>query len=240
MKITVLNGTEKYGVTYKLKEIFLEKFKQNSEITEFYLPKDCPNFCVGCTNCFLKGESTCKDYVYINAIKTALLEADLIVMTSPCYAMHTTGAMKALLDHFCYLWMSHRPERVMFEKRAVIITQCVGAGAKSTAKDIKDSLSWWGISKIGILKDTLFYNIVWNNLPEKKCEKLTTKVRKFANKFSKINYSKRARTTLITKIKFYCSRFIKKQQYKKDASTVDNMYWKEKGWFDINRPWKQK
>lgn len=40
MKITVLNGTEKHGVTYKLKEIFLEKFKQNSEITEFYLPKD--------------------------------------------------------------------------------------------------------------------------------------------------------------------------------------------------------
>jgi len=27
MKITVINGTEKHGVTYKLKELFLENFK---------------------------------------------------------------------------------------------------------------------------------------------------------------------------------------------------------------------
>ena len=53
MKITVINGTEKQGVTYKLKESFLDKLKNPAEITEFYLPKDCPNFCVGCTVCFV-------------------------------------------------------------------------------------------------------------------------------------------------------------------------------------------
>jgi len=46
--------------------------------------------------------------------------------------------------------MSHRPAPEMFKKRAVIITQGVGSGAKSTAKDIKDILSRWGISKIGV------------------------------------------------------------------------------------------
>jgi len=35
MKITVINGTEKHGVTYRLKEIFLQNF-QNAEITEFF------------------------------------------------------------------------------------------------------------------------------------------------------------------------------------------------------------
>ena len=40
MKITVINGTEKHGVTYRLKEIFLENFRTNAEITEYYLPKD--------------------------------------------------------------------------------------------------------------------------------------------------------------------------------------------------------
>ncbi len=49
MRITVINGTEKHGVTYMLKEI--------------------------------------------------------------------------LLDHFGYRWMSHRPAKEMFGKRAVIITQ---------------------------------------------------------------------------------------------------------------------
>lgn len=61
MKITVINGTEKHGVTYRLKEIFLEPFRKKAEITEFYLPKDCPSFCSGCSNCILKGEHTCKD-----------------------------------------------------------------------------------------------------------------------------------------------------------------------------------
>lgn len=44
MKIIVINGTEKHGVTYRLKEIFLEPFREKAEITEFYLPKDCPAF----------------------------------------------------------------------------------------------------------------------------------------------------------------------------------------------------
>ena len=38
MRITVINGTEKHGVTYRLKEIFLAPFREKAEITEFYLP----------------------------------------------------------------------------------------------------------------------------------------------------------------------------------------------------------
>ena len=61
MNITVINGTEKHGVTYRLKEMFLADFSDNANITEYYLPKDCPAFCAGCTNCILKGEQKCKD-----------------------------------------------------------------------------------------------------------------------------------------------------------------------------------
>jgi len=39
MNITVINGTEKYGVTYRLKEMFLTAFKDNANITEYCLPK---------------------------------------------------------------------------------------------------------------------------------------------------------------------------------------------------------
>ena len=130
-------------------------FKGKANITEYYLPADGPNFCTGCTNCFLNGENTCKDADKVSVIEKSLLEADLIVMTSPAYVMHTTGAMKTLLDHFGYRWMPHRPAPEMFSKRAVIITQCLGAGAKSTAKDIKHSLSWWGISEISVIAGSL-------------------------------------------------------------------------------------
>ena len=239
MKITVINGTEKRGVTYKLKEIFLEQFK-SAEIAEYYLPKDCPSFCTGCASCFTKGENSCKDFVYVNAIEKSLIEADLIVMISPAYVMHVTGAMKALLDHFAYRWMPHRPAPEMFGKRAVIITQCVGAGAKSSAQDIKHSLSWWGISKIGVSSCALMDDIVWDKISEKRRNKLTANVRKLASRFAKINYAKPAHTRLTTKIKFEICRLIQKSMRKNGATGLDNEYWQDNGWLGQSRPWKNR
>ena len=121
MKITVINGTEKKGVTYRLKEMFLEPFKGKAEITEFYLPKDGPGFCVGCTACFMNNPNLCKDAECVQKIEKALLEADLLVFTSPSYVMHATGAMKALLDHFGYRWMPHRPSPIQRTVRNHIV-----------------------------------------------------------------------------------------------------------------------
>jgi len=238
MKITVINGTEKHGVTYKLKELFLDNFRPGAEITEYYLPKDCPSFCVGCTNCFMHGENTCKDYSYINAIEKSLIKADLIVMTSPAYVMHATGAMKAMLDHFGYRWMPHRPVAEMFGKRAVIITQCLGAGANSTAKDIKHSLSWWGISEIGTFTGALMSDIIWNKLPEKKRKKLTDGIKKLARKFADIDYSIPARTKLVVKVKFAFCRMIQNKVRKNGVGGLDSEYWFNNGWLGNNRPWK--
>ncbi len=238
MKITVINGTEKHGVTYRLKEIFLSEFQGKADITEYGLPKDCPDFCTGCTSCFLKGEQTCKDSDKIGRIEKSLLEADLIVMTSPAYVFHATGAMKAFLDHLGYRWMPHRPAPEMFGKRAVIITQCLGAGAKSAAKDIKHSLSWWGISKIGIFSGKLMGDIVWDKLPQKKQSALADKVKRLSQKLSSVDYTKAARTNLITKVKFSFCRLMQKSLHKADPEYLDGRYWAEQGWLDRVRPWK--
>ena len=239
MKITVINGTEKHGVTYRLKEMFLEPFKDKAEITEFYLPKDCPSFCRGCTVCFLKDENLCKDREYVARIEKALLEADLLVFTSPAYVFHATGAMKAMLDHFGYRWMPHRPAKEMFSKRAVIITQCLGAGGKQTAKDIKDSLSWWGISFIKTISFKLMGDIDWDKLPEKKRSSMTSVIRRTADKFLAIDYSKPARAGLMAKGKFYIVRMLQTGLGKEDPDYTDYRYWKENGWIDKVRPWHQ-
>ena len=239
MKIVVINGTEKRGVTYKLKEIFLQQFK-SAQITEYYLPKDCPSFCVGCTSCFIQGESTCKDFNYINAMEKSLIEAHLIVMTSPAYVMHATGAMKAFLDHLAFRWMPHRPAPEMFGKRSVIITQCLGAGAKSSAQDIKHSLSWWGVSQISVFNCALMNDIVWDKISVKRRQKLAKNLTRLARKLAKINYTKPARTKLITKIKFAFCRVIQKQVRKKGVAGLDNEYWYQNGWLGKSRPWKIK
>ena len=106
MKITVINGTEKHGVTYRMKEIFLEQFRDNAEIMEYYLPKDGPGFCTGCTACFRNNPNLCRDAEKVQKIEKSLLEADLLVFTSPAYVFHTIGAMKAMLDHLGYRWIS--------------------------------------------------------------------------------------------------------------------------------------
>ena len=238
MKITVINGTEKHGVTYRLKEVFLDQLRNDSEITEFYLPKDCPNFCVGCITCILDDEHKCKDAEYIQKIEKTMLEADLLVFTSPAYVFHATGPMKAMLDHFAYRWMSHRPAEEMFGKRAVIITQCLGAGGKSAAKDIKDSLLWWGISSIRVISFKLMSEVRWDKIPEKKREKMTSKLIDTAGRVKRIDFSKPARTGLTTKFKFYAVRMMQTGLGKDNPEYADYKYWKERGWIDKNRPWK--
>ena len=239
MKIAVINGTEKHGVTYRLKEMFLEPFKGKAEITEFYLPKDGPGFCIGCTACFRNNPDLCKDAACIQKIEKALLEADLLVFTSPSYVFHTTGAMKALLDHFGYRWMPHRPAKEMFSKRAVIITQALGAGEGSTAKDIKDSLSWWGISYIKTCKFKLMSEIQWDRLSEKKRREMSGRIAKMAKKFAAIDYSRKAGTNLITKAKFYIVRSLQTRLGKENPEYTDFKYWKANGWLEKTRPWKE-
>ncbi len=239
MKITVINGTEKHGVTFRLKEFFLDELKEVAEITEFYLPEDCPGFCVGCTTCFLKDEHLCKDAEYVQKIEKSLLAADLLVFTSPAYVFHATGAMKAMLDHFGYRWMPHRPAKEMFAKRAVIITQCLGAGANSTAKDIKDSLSWWGISSVRVVSFRLMEDIDWNKIDEKRKASFQKKLSALARKVKSIDHNKPAHTGLIVKAKFYAVRMMQRGLGKRDPEYTDYKYWKENGWIGKERPWKR-
>jgi len=167
-----------------------------------------------------------------------MLEADLLVFTSPAYVFHATGAMKAMLDHFAYRWMPHRPAKEMFGKRAVIITQCLGAGGKSAAKDIKDSLSWWGISSIRVISFKLLSEVRWDKIPEKKKDMMKEKLINVAKRVKRTDFSKPAKTGLGTRFKFYAVRMLQTGLGKDNPEYTDYKYWKERGWIDNNRPWK--
>ena len=227
MKITVVNGTSLRGITYKLKEYFLDNFRENAEITEFFLPKTC----------FLHDENKCKDREYVEKIEKAMQEADLLVFASPSYVFHTTGAMKTMLDHFGYRWIPHRPLKEMFSKRAVIITQCLGAGGKSAAKDIKDSLSWWGVSDIKTLSFKLMSDVLWDKIPEKRRNAIKASIDSCAKK-TLAALPNKPRVNLSTKCKFFIVRAMQTSLGKKDPEYTDFKYWKSNGWLDKTRPWK--
>ena len=229
-KIVVINGTEVKGCTYRIKEEFLDPLRELHQITEFYLPKDMPHFCCGCKVCFFKDAALCPHAKEVMPIWNAMTEAELIVIATPVYGLSISGGLKALLDHFCVRWMVHRPEPIMFEKRAVIMTNCIGPPfmAKSSQRDIVNTFSWMGISKIERIGTGLLEGVIWEELSEGRREKILSKIRKLSKKYTTIAP---AGKSLKTRIKFLMCKQMQKSVLKKlKEPSADNRHWIEQGW----------
>ena len=232
MKITVINGTEIKGCTYNIKELFLEDLREGNEITEYYLPKDLPHFCCGCKTCFFKSETQCPHAQNVMPIWESMLTADLLVFTSPVYALRAAAQMKSLLDHLCVHWMVHRPNERMFTKRAVILTNAIGVFNGGAQKDIATSLMWLGVSKVKKFGIGLLEGVIWEKLSEKRRGVITSKVKKFAKK-NKGEYP--ARKGIKVKMLFSIAKKMHQDIGKKENPlSADNRYWKEKGWIHID------
>ena len=228
MKITIIHGQAHKGSTYNVAHLLAKKV--GGEVTEFFLPRDFGEFCLGCTKCFVTGEANCPHYEKLKPITEALDAADLIILASPVYVYHCTGAMKALLDHYGYRWMAHRPEECMFKKQGVVISTAAGGGTKSANKDMADSLFFWGIPKIYKIGLNVFA-INWDKVSPgkmKKIEKVTTKVAAQIRD----NHGK-VKPGLNTKKWFTIMHFAQKKGWNK----ADVDYWKAKGWTGKRRPW---
>lgn len=228
MRIVIIHGQSHKGSTYHIARMLGEKLE--GDITEFFLPKDFGSFCVGCTNCFQKSETLCPHYQSLLPITSAMDNADVIILASPVYVYHATGAMKVFLDHYGYRWMVHRPEEKMFKKQAVCISTAAGAGMKSTNKDMADSTFFWGIGK------TYKYGVAvrevsWDMVNEKTKAQIDKKTTALASKIKRKNGH--ISPSIKTKAFFHIMRMLQKHGW----NEADVKYWKEKGWWGKERPW---
>lgn len=229
MKTVIIHGQSHKGSTYHIARQVADKI--GGDITEFFLPKDFGEFCVGCSTCFLKDEKKCPHFEKLSPITDAMDKADVIILASPVYVYHATGAMKAFLDHYGYRWMVHRPDERMFKKQGVCISTAAGAGMKSTNKDMADSLFFWGVGKIykyGIGVAALD----WKNVPDKKKAKIEKSTSSIAKKI--LSRNGKVKSGIKTKGFFYIMRMLQKSGW----NEADVNYWKEKGWDKKSRPWK--
>ena len=231
MKIVLINGVNHKGSTYNIAKKLADKI--GGEIKEFFLPKDFNNFCTSCKQCFLDDEKKCPHLEKLNPITEALEEADLIILASPVYVYHATAQMKALLDHYGYMWMVHRPKEAMFKKQGVCISTAAGAGMKSTNKDMADSMFFWGIPKI-YKYGVAVRSTSWENVPLKRKEKIDKDITKLSKKIIKKN--NKVKPKFKTKAFFFLMHML----MKKGWNEADVKYWNEKGWTKKNRPWKKK
>lgn len=232
IKIALIHGQNHKGSTYHIGRMLADKLTDQDNIQEIFLPRDMPEFCCGCTQCFMKSEKLCPHYKYIEPITKIMDEADVLIFTTPVYVYHSTGSMKALLDHYGYRWMIHRPEEKMFKKQAVCISTAAGGGMKTACKDIKDSLFFWGVPRI-YCYGTAVAAVSWDAVSNKKKvtieKKVTILEKKVRNRAGNVTVSAK------TKIYFAFMRWLEKQR----VHPADNKYWAEKGWNKKNRPWKK-
>ncbi len=229
MKTVIIHGQKHEGSTCNIARILAGKL--GGDITEFFLPRDFGKFCVGCTTCFAKDEKQCPHYEKLKPVTEAMDGADVIILASPVYVYHATGAMKALLDHYGYRWMVHRPEEKMFAKQAVCISTAAGTGMKSTNKDMADSAFFWGCGRIYKLGVSV-RAVSWKKVDPKIKATVENKTTAIANKIRK-NYGK-VKPSLKTKGFFEIMRIMQKSGW----NEADVKYWERKGWLGKARPWK--
>lgn len=233
MHITVIHGIGHHGSTYEITQLFLKQFeKDTTRLQQFFLPKDMPHFCVGCFNCFTKGEHACPHATTIMPLVSALESADLIILTSPTYVFGMTGQMKAFLDHLAYMWMPHRPKGKMFHKRALIITTASGAGTKSVIKSLKTNCFYWGIPRTFSFKANVAA-MNWKDVSDSKKKNITLSISKLSPKI--ITSITHHPLGLKTRFLFRIMRMMQKGN---NWNMTDRDHWKSAGWLEKIRPWK--
>lgn len=235
MKITIINGNARHGSTWHCAELIAEELERITFVhkTVFTLPRDMPHFCCGCFSCFNNGEETCPHAKKTSPIIAAILEADLIILTSPVYGMDVTGQMKALLDHLCFMWLSHRPAPTMFGKLGLVVATTAGAGLGHTVKTMKNSLTFWGVRKIFVSKHVVAASS-WNEVSDKKQEQIRKAAVSQAKQIVKAaNRGKRLPVPIFQKFMF---KMMASMMKKNDWNPRDRKHWEEQGWLKGKSP----
>lgn len=230
MKIVMIHGQNHKGSTYHIGRKIADKIG-TEEIVEFFLPKDLNHFCVGCYAC-IDDVTKCPFFEDKNKIMSEIESADVLIFTTPTYCLRASAPMKSFIDLTFNYWMSHRPRKCMFHKKAIVISTAAGTGAKKAVKDITDALFYWGIPYI------LTYGISvqamkWDGISDKKKQKIEKDTTKIANKILK---KKNVKVGIKTKVIFMLMRMMQKGNM--GSGDADRTYWENEGWLASARPWK--
>ena len=213
-------------------KLFLERLAEGeTQVAEFFLPDETLGFCSGCLNCIMRDEKTCPHYDFMKNVTTSMDNADLIIVSSPCYVFNMTGQLKALFDHLGYRFMAHRPEASMFRKQALALSTAAGAGMGKTAKLIAFNFFMWGVARTyrcGVRINAHDFD----DIPENRKRRISCEVERTTRQILKHNG--RVNPNFATRFMFY---IMKLSQRKNDWNTADKEYWQSRGWLDGKKPY---
>lgn len=228
MKICAIYGTERKGCTWHIAQEVLARIPE-AEVTEFYLPRDCPDSCISCFRCFNE-ENHCYHSGDAQKIQGVILGADVILLTSPVYALHLSGQMKTFLDHYAGMWMVHKPNKEMFRKQGLVIATASGPVYRAALREMKDSLDFWGAARTYKLGFALM-ETDWDRLSPKLKQKIGRQAERTAARLRRGISGPGLKTRML----FCMSRVMHKHAW---PDSSDAEWWRARGWLDRERPWK--
>lgn len=229
MNTVLIHGQNHKGSSYHIGRMIADKIGAENITAEFFLPKDLEHFCVGCYKC-VEDEKSCPFYAEKRAIMEKVEEADLLIFTTPTYCMRASAPMKAFIDLTFTYWMPHSPRKVMFGKKAVVVSTAAGVGMGSAIKDITTALSYWGVPYIKSYGAALQASS-WDEVSDKK----KAKIEKDTAKLAKSIASAKVKVGIKTKVLFSVMRMMIKTY---DDTSPEKKYWQGNGWLDKERPWR--
>lgn len=99
MKIVIINGSARKGNTLRAIEAFCEGAKANHEIEIIQADKLNIDYCKGCDAC--ECHKGCVDQDDTNPTIDKIVDADMVVFTSPVYWWGISAQLKLVIDK-CY------------------------------------------------------------------------------------------------------------------------------------------
>lgn len=229
MIVTAIYGTEHVGSTVHLSRMAIETL-QPDEVHEFFLPRDFHHMCTGCNACFFAPVACCAPaHAQIAPILDAIDRADVLILASPVYVYHVTGAMKSFLDHFGCRWMLHRPSPSMFTKRALLLTTAAGGGMRRTLQDLQDSMNFWGVGRVVRLGRAI-HALTWDAVSPAMRSRLERDVQKACRR---LRVDRPVKPRLYVRLMF---GFFRRLLPRMNTAT-DLQYWETQGWFSGHKPW---
>lgn len=233
MEITVIHGQGHKGSTYNISKMMYEKLSEKDTILhEFFMPKDTPQYCVGCFKCIYEGAQKCPHANKVQTIVAAMEKSDIIIVDSPTYCMEMTGQLKTFFDHLAYMWLPHRPNKTMFTKVGIVVSTAAGSGSKRVAKSLAKQLSWLGTAKIYKIAKNVRASS-WNGVSDKTKLELEAFVDKRATKI---------KDKLLKPVPNIKSRllfkFMSGMQKNNTFNKTDKEHWEKNGWLNKSVPWR--
>lgn len=235
MKTVLIHGSpRKRGNTYAAARLALEEMQrlhgsERIEVTEFFMPSDLPELCAGCAACVLSGERSCPHAAYTLPILEAMLAADALIVTTPVYVMAESGAIKNFLDHFCHLFLVHRPQPVMFTKKALVLCSTLGGGAKHATGTVATSLRFWGVNRVQRLALPM-RRMSWDEVEPKRRARLERKLKNAAAAFYReVAGGRRHRAYPFLYVMY---AFMRRMMKTYGDDSLDKQHWEKLGWLE--------